>query len=445
MPLLLRFILLVLIVALARPGAGMAQEAASFSVDVVSTRSSDDNRSRLDIYAAIPFAHLQFLKASTGFSASYDVYVEVFALDERNSVRELVQNPSWEAAAAADNFAATQSAQNAALTTQSIFLDPGRYMVRIEVQDRASALQMQQELIAEVRHYTAAVAVSDLILVQDFDEATQTIVPLVSDRVTTREASFKFFYEAYAQAPAVLNVERVVIRTQKSKSLPFLRWLLRRWRDDESTGDIAYQFEGSVRLQKGRNPVVVTVPLEGYEVGEYVLRVALRDAEGREIDAAERAISLVDREEAQHQGRDIDEAIAQLAYVAKPRELRHIREGTTKQERLERFLAFWEKRDPTPATPTVNERMEEYYHRIDFANRHYSGPVRGWESDRGHALVLFGEPDEVELGEANADVRQPYEIWHYRRIGRRFVFIDDTGRGDFRMVSPPWDERATIR
>ncbi|MEZ4702102.1 MAG: GWxTD domain-containing protein [Rhodothermales bacterium] len=422
-----------------------AQVQDGFSVDMVSTRAPEEpGKARLDLYASIPFTHLQFLKAAGGFSASYAVYVEVNRVDEQNDVQELVENPAWEATAFADHFAATQSPVNAALTTRSLYLEPGRYRVRIQVQDRANAMQMQQEMVAEVRDFSAPITVSDLILVNDFSAETQSIVPRVSDRLTLRDASFKFFYEVYADVPAEVRVERVVIRTQKSKSLPFMRWFLRRWRDEEPFGEVAYNFDATVQLKKGRNPVVVTVPLQAYEVGEYELRVALRDADGRLIDLAARAVSLVESD-AQHEGRDIDEAIDQLAYVAKARDLRYIREGKTKQERYDRFLEFWQKRDPTPATPDVNERMEEYYHRIDFANRHYSGQERGWESDRGHAMVLYGEPDEIEQGQANADVKHPYEIWHYRRIGRRFVFMDESGRGEFRLISPPWDERSTIR
>jgi GWxTD domain-containing protein len=449
----MRFLIVsLLLVILALPFAGRVLEvrgqtrlAPGFTVDAVSTKAPDHpGQARLDLYASIPFSSLQFLKASSGFSASFDVYAEVHRLDDRNEIQALVANPAWEATAQAENFAATQSPLNAALTSRSIYLDPGRYRVHLQIQDHASGLQLRQELMAEVRDFSPAVTVSDLILVNDFSAETQSIVPRVSDRLTVQDESFKFFYEVYAEMSAQVRIERVVIRTQKSKSLPFLGWFLRRWRDDEPFGEVAYHYDAVVGLKKGRNPVVVTVPLQDYEVGEYILRVALRDAEGRVVDLAERRVSLQESE-AQHNGRDIDEAIDQLSYVAKARDLRYIREGATKQERFERFMEFWQKRDPTPATPDVNERMDEYYHRIDFANRHYVGQSGGWQSDRGHALVLFGEPDEVEQGRANADVKQPYEVWHYRRIGRRFVFIDETGGGDFRLISPPWDERSSIR
>lgn len=428
-----------------RVACAQSTRASGFAVDVVSTKAPEyPGRARLDLYASIPYHTLQFLKAATGFSASFDVYAEVHRVDDRNEIQALIENAAWEATALAEHFAATQSPLNAALTSRAIYLEPGRYRVHLQVQDRASELQMHKDLMVEVRDFSPAFTVSDLILVTDFSTSTQSIVPRVSDRLTVRDESFKFFYEVYADTPADVHLERVVIRTQKSKSLPFLGWFLRRWRDDEPFGDVAYHYDAVVSLKKGRNPVVVTVPLQDYEVGEYILRVALRDADGRVVDLAERAVSLIESE-ARHNGRDIDEAIDQLAYVAKSRDLRYIREGATKQERYERFVEFWKKRDPTPTTPDVNERMDEYYHRIDFANRHYAGQAGGWQGDRGHALVLFGEPDEVEQGQANADVKHPYEVWHYRRIGRRFVFIDEAGRGDFRLVSPPWDERSSIR
>jgi hypothetical protein len=89
--------------------------------------------------------------------------------------------------------------------------------------------------------------------------------------------------------------------------------------------------------------------------------------------------------------------------------------------------------------------MQEYYIRIDYANRHYSDPGSGWETDRGHTLVLYGEPDEIAHGDASFGFEQPYEVWHYHRIGRRFIFVDRAGTGVFKLMVPTWEERSAIR
>ena len=141
--------------------------------------------------------------------------------------------------------------------------------------------------------------------------------------------------------------------------------------------------------------------------------------------------------------RDLDEAIEQLQYIAKRKDLDFMKAGRTDEERKSRFLAFWDRRDPTPGTAR-NERMEEYYYRVSFANRKYGTLEEGWKTDRGNVIVRFGEPDFIERRPFNFDV-EPYEVWYYYRLGRRFIFIDRTGLGDYELWVPIWDERNRIR
>jgi hypothetical protein len=99
--------------------------------------------------------------------------------------------------------------------------------------------------------------------------------------------------------------------------------------------------------------------------------------------------------------------------------------------------------DPTPETE-INELMEEYYRRVDFANQNYSGFQEGWKSDRGMVYILLGAPSEVERHPFESDSR-PYEIWTYESINRYFVFVDRTGLGDYRLEGPFWDVLNQVR
>src|SRR5690606_31039977 len=126
---------------------------------------------------------------------------------------------------------------------------------------------------------------------------------------------------------------------------------------------------------------------------------------------------------------DLESAIAQLRYIAKDGELRAIRNAPTPQEQVRLFREFWDKRDPTPGTRR-NERMEEYYYRVAYANRNYGrfSTDNGWNTDRGEVYIRFGEPDFVENHPFNYGTK-PYQIWYYNRLGRRFIFVDETGFG----------------
>ena len=207
------------------------------------------------------------------------------------------------------------------------------------------------------------------------------------------------------------------------------------------TTEVAYTTTGAQTLRAGRNQVVATVPLRDLRSGDYLLRVRVHNEAGTVLAAAEKKVEAEWEGLARHI-RNLDDAIAQLRYVAKDRDIRQIREGATAEEKLARFRAYWTRLDPTPGTER-NERMEEYYYRVDYANRRYGAGRQGWETDRGNVLIRFGEPDDVTRRPFSMGAK-PYEVWSYPRLRRRFIFVDNTGFGDYRLLSPVWDERNNM-
>ena len=419
--------------------AVQAQHGAEpFFVNTVSVLPATEaaSGSRLDLYIGVPFSDLQFLKVGERFEAGYELSAEVYRAENGGARGDLVANPVWQETARTDQFSATQSSLRLARSTYSMRVAPGRYMVELKVRDLASDRQLVQEFPVRVRQFASEVSVSDLVLVEGYDEARQSISPVMHRRVVTRDSSFSFFYEIYADETQTVRVTREVARIEKRGGIPVLRWVAKRWRDQE-VEDLAYTTAEGTRVRKGRNPFLVTIPISDFELGEYLVRVRIEDSATGWTESVERRVYVDRRGVEEYRGRSVDQAIAQMRLLAKPKDLAFIQAGETEQERWERFEHYWAKRDPTPDSPDVNERMDAYYSRIDFANLHYSGQRRGWETDRGSTLVSYGEPDEIERGRADANTRMPYEIWNYSRIGKRFVFVDRSGRGDYELLKAP--------
>lgn len=57
----------------------------------------------------------------------------------------------------------------------------------------------------------------------------------------------------------------------------------------------------------------------------------------------------------------------------------------------------------------------------------------------GMVYVTLGSPNNVERHPFEYDSK-PYEVWDYYDINRRFVFVDQTGFGDYRLVTPFFGE-----
>jgi GWxTD domain-containing protein len=140
---------------------------------------------------------------------------------------------------------------------------------------------------------------------------------------------------------------------------------------------------------------------------------------------------------------DIDKATEELQYIAKGNEINRIREAANPEEKQKRFLEFWMKRNPNPKDPN-NDLMEEYYARVDYANKNYGGYMDGWKTDRGMVLIQFGPPQNIERHPFDSD-NKPFEIWYYYSQNREFIFVDETGFGDYRLQYPTTDLWGRIR
>ena len=68
-------------------------------------------------------------------------------------------------------------------------------------------------------------------------------------------------------------------------------------------------------------------------------------------------------------------------------------QGLESEARGQFVRAFWQKRDPTPATPG-NERLVEHYRRVVYVLQNFSKDGRKWDR-RGDVYIRYGEPAHV--------------------------------------------------
>ena len=118
----------------------------------------------------------------------------------------------------------------------------------------------------------------------------------------------------------------------------------------------------------------------------------------------------------------------------------------TVEERNRFIEAFWDRRDPTPATRD-NEFKTEHYRRLDYANRVLGRESTrpGWKTDRGKFYVILGEPREIQRYEGLNEVVSN-EIWFYQGdtnllMPPRFnlLFFKDNDIGEYKLYHPMGD------
>ena len=131
---------------------------------------------------------------------------------------------------------------------------------------------------------------------------------------------------------------------------------------------------------------------------------------------------------------DIANAIKQLRSVATQTELDFINAGLSLEEKEARFLDFWKNLDPSPGTER-NEAYDQYYSRVNFANQNFKSYTEGWRTDKGMVYIIYGPPFNIERTDQYPSDTRQYERWTYQD-NRRFIFVDNSGFGDYRLYSP---------
>jgi len=155
-----------------------------------------------------------------------------------------------------------------------------------------------------------------------------------------------------------------------------------------------------------------------------------------------------------------EEFLSQVRYIISSEEIKIFKE-LPPSERKNFINEFWARRDPVPDTPS-NEFKEEYFRRIDKANRLFKGARPGWLQDRGRIYIIFGPPDERQTNPMGGRVVDPYvdpqqmvdseryargekanEVWIYYNLFSTFqrphvvrlVFVDKYGTGYYQLAT----------
>lgn len=132
----------------------------------------------------------------------------------------------------------------------------------------------------------------------------------------------------------------------------------------------------------------------------------------------------------------------------------------TNAERDSFIETFWQLRNPDPDSPE-NAFKDEHYHRIAYANDHFSSGVPGSRTDRGRIYIIYGKPDSIDAHPAGGPYQRPpeegggqtetfpFEIWTYRHlpgIGEEIEieFVDPCNCGQYYMTNNRSDKDVLL-
>jgi len=383
---------------------------AFFHQDFLNFRSDKPGMTKVDVYIQVPYKSLQFIKTGQGFTAKYSVVVSVF--DE--SKDKLIVEKTWNETINVMDFSQTTSRLNYNVGFRSFELKPGNYFFRTAVIDNDSKKEIKSENNFRVREFNPQLDISDILLVTRSEVKDNQVLPNIPRNVTLSVSGLQFFYEVYSSDSTKKNctVDYEVL-------------------DKESK--VLYKKSVLEEVSFGKNQIVESIDDLRLDLGTFILRVTLKDENFKTINTLNKSffsrwVGLPGSVT------DIDKAIAQMVYIATPDELSKLKNSKTNEEKLKNFLEFWKKKDPSPNNEE-NEVFNEYFRRVAYANDNFSNYNEGWRTDRGMVYIILGAPNNIDRHPFEFNSK-PYEVWEYYELNRSFIFLDQTGFGDYRLITP---------
>jgi GWxTD domain-containing protein len=383
---------------------------AKFFEDFLNFASAEAGKTRLDVFIQVPYSEIQFIKTTTGFESKYNLTVSVFDEDKEN----LLVEKSWNEKVTAKEFDQTTSKTNYNLSLRSFNLEAGKYLMRTAFEDIDSRKEYAAENLVTVRKMEKEFAMSDMMLIskQTAVEGSNKIIPNVSRNVAAKKDGIPFFFEVYSNIPREIKIEYSVLDAGK---------------------DRVYKEQTSRQIDSGRTQIFHNIKDVDLGLGNCMLMTDIKD------DKSDLTVSTIKNFVSRWIGvpssiKDLDKAIAQMVYIATSSELDEINNAKSKEEKIQKYLAYWKKKDPEPQSED-NPVFDEYYRRVAFANENFSHYIEGWRTDRGMVFIILGPPNNIDRHPFEYDSK-PYEVWEYYELNKSFVFLDETGFGDYRLITP---------
>lgn len=389
-----------------------------FRFDALNFYSPDNTKTRLDLYVEVPFSNLEFRKtASSGnnYVADFDLTIDI-----KDVAGNVLFDKVYKEELTTTNTETDYLSKNSKIIIRNYFLTPGKYKLSISLYEPSTKRTSERSKEITIHDFlTPPLAISDVMIVAKLEQQgdRKSITPDVSRNVSSLDTTYLFFFVYRNDESPRIDINCRILNTKKERVFFYNKVI------DSSNGiDI-------------RNQVIIPVPVTSLSYDKYTV----------EISAATQTDSMSVSSRMDNTNKyfpsglnNIDDLIDELQYIATSKEMDYMREGKTLTERQKRFLDFWKSKNPNPLSQR-NQVMDEYYRRLIYANKHFSTSfTKGWKTDMGMVYIIFGEPSEIERHPLEMDTK-PYEVWNYFELNREFIFVDYSGFGDYRLITPIWE------
>ena len=413
-----------------------------YFLEVLTLPGKTDNKSRVVVLVRLTYDLLTFRKTTEAGSTS-DLYVAAPSVyvEAQGSDGVVVDYDSWNDTVETTAYRQTNSKLILAANAIELEMRPGTYTITYTVDDGSPGRRFSRTTDPFVvpDFGDGSPAIGSPIFLKEKTEGQLSPVAIDGDAPFGQPIRF-FVSLASREAPSHLRAEFLSVRRDKKgeeivemasigTGIVTLLGSVVPGEFFTSGSDLVASLQTDA-VSEGIWGAYCQFDGNAIKPGEYAVELTYTAGEAKEVDTVMFTVKWVDMPFSLS---NPTYGIKVLWPVATDEEIDALLDFS-KEKRQEALWNYWKKLDPTPTTE-YNERMTEYYRRVDYAFFNFATLKEqdGAFTDRGKIYILFGPPTETRR-ELDPD-SNPEEIWTYNNVvNREFIFRDQTESGAYRLV-----------
>ena len=375
-----------------------------FSYKVFSFK--DSNFTRVDVFLKIQNSSMKFLKMGNVFTASYKLNISIS--DTNN---EMIDEHILNDSILVEKFSETKNDSLYKSQKKSFYLKNGKYNFTFSLTDNES-----KKTLDKVEEFQIA----------DYENKTFEISDLLFFDSTQNFPTLNVPIKIYKNSKGIFELYNFLNYDSTNFILKFL--------DENETLVLSETLFQKIDYEK--NNILINFDSMILKNGNFKFQIQAF-TKNNFSSIKENFISINFFENENLIIENLDNAISQLIYIVSSEFLDSLKNITSYEEKEKKFKNFWKSKDPS-LTTKKNELMEEYYKRVEHANKNFGQYIEGWKTDMGMIYITFGKPDNIEKHPFDFD-KKAHEVWFYYSVNKEFRFVDETGFGNYRLVTSLWE------
>ncbi|MCF7879667.1 MAG: GWxTD domain-containing protein [Candidatus Marinimicrobia bacterium] len=383
-----------------------------YHTEVIRYPTANADSSRITVYVKMPYDNLQFVKFDSVYRAKYEISLVLFDREgiqaDSRIDRQNIEVESFEATNRQDIFDVSQF---------SFQLHNSVYKLSVGLMDLDTRKTTYRKHTIDLKSFgEGAVQISDLLIVDQTigqsPDSTTRYVPNVTNILDDSQKDFYLYFTvAGNEGPAFVKADIL-----------------------DTDGNKVQSQRDTISVSAAPTEVLMKMPGEHLRYNRYKYRVRFTQGDEESERTKDFRVGWVGMS---NYISNLDKAIDQMVYIISSKKINNMKNAKP-EEKKRLFTEYWDQKDPSPQTDG-NELMNEYFRRVSYATEQFGSSIReGWRTDMGMVYILFGTPNDIERHPFDLG-NKPYQIWYYFDINRQFVFVDDSGFGDYRLVTPLYD------